>query len=80
MDEYNTGMDPEVKKYFRKIMNSFSVGLIWMMTIATAGLFFRLGEIRNGIKWYNIFFYALFLLSFLALIFYFYKVWNKKKE
>jgi hypothetical protein len=43
MDEYNTGMDPEVKQYFRKIVKSFTAGLIWMIAVSTAGIFFRLG-------------------------------------
>ena len=80
MDEYNTGMDPEVKKYFRKILNSFFVGLLWLLGIATAGLFFKLGMVRNGITWYNLFFYFLFLLSLIVLIRYFYKVWNNKAD
>ena len=56
MDEYNSGMDPEVKRYFRKIINSFSAGLLWLVVIATAGIFFRLGEMGHGIHWYNIVF------------------------
>ncbi|MFL5738671.1 MAG: hypothetical protein ACJ75B_00530 [Flavisolibacter sp.] len=79
MDEYNTGMDPEIKKYFRKILNTFSVALFWMLTMATTGLFFELGITKNGWRWYNFVFYLLFLLSLLALIRYFYKTWNKKE-
>jgi hypothetical protein len=77
MDEYNSGMDPEVKLYFRKIIKSFSAGLLWMMVIVTAGLFFRLGHIRDGIHWYNILFYVVMLISLIYLIRYFYKIWSK---
>lgn len=76
MDEYERGMDPEVKKYFRKIMNSFSAGLLWMMAVATAGIYFRLGLIRNEIAWYTILFYALSLITFLILIRYLYRIWK----
>jgi hypothetical protein len=78
MDEYNSGWDPEVKKYFRKIMNSFSVGLMWLLCIATTGLFFQLGIVSNGIRWYNIVFYLLALVSFAGLLYYFYKTWKGK--
>lgn len=78
MDEYESGMDPEVKKYFKKIINSFFVGIFWMIAVATAGLFFNLAPIYNGIKWYNILFYAVAFISLLALIWYFYKVWHKE--
>jgi len=78
MDEYNSGMDPEVSRYFRKILNSFSVALFWLLSVATAGLFFGLALVRNGLRWYNLLFYALFLLTFGLLLRYLYRVWGKK--
>ena len=76
MDEYNSGMDPEVKRYFRKIIKSFVVGLLWMMTVATTGLYFNLAVINNSMQWYNLLFYALAFISFVVLLFYFYKIWS----
>jgi hypothetical protein len=76
MDEYSRGVDPEIKKYFRKIINSFSVGALWLVCIATLGIFFQLGFIANGIKWYNILFYFVFIISMLMLIRYYYRVWK----
>jgi TRAP-type C4-dicarboxylate transport system permease small subunit len=78
MDEYNSGMDPEVRRYFKKIMNSFSFGLMWLLTMATAGIYFELGFVRDGFKWYNIIFYSLCLVSFIFLIRYLYKTWKDK--
>lgn len=80
MDEYNRGMDPEVRRYFRKIMNSFSVGIMWLLSMATAGLFFDLAIVRNGVRWYNIAFYGLVLVSFMGLVYYYYKTWSKKNS
>lgn len=80
MDEYNRGMDPEVRRYFRKIMNSFSVGIMWLLSMATAGLFFDLAIVRNGVRWYNIAFYGLVLISFMGLVYYYYKTWSKKNS
>lgn len=76
MDEYNSGMDPEVKKYFRKIIRSFSIGLLWLLVIATAGIYFKLGEVAYGFRWYNILFYFLSVVSFVFLLFYYYKLWK----
>lgn len=73
-------MDPGVKKYFRKIINSFSAGLLWMMAAATAGFYFKLAPIYDGVKWYNVLFYALLAASFGALLFYLYRVWGKKED
>lgn len=80
MDEYSTGMDSDVKVYFRKIMKSFSAGLLWLMVFATAGLFFKLGYLNKGWHWYNILFYVLMVLTFGLLLRFFYRVWRKKSE
>lgn len=77
MDEYERGMDPEVKKYFRKIVNSFAAGLLWLMTVATAGIFFRLGMTYDGIAWYTILFYILSLITLLFLLRHLYRIWSR---
>lgn len=76
MSDEHIGMDPEMKRYFRKIVSSFSLGLLWMLSISTAGLYFGLALFREGIRWYNLLFYALFFLSLAALLRYFYRVWK----
>jgi hypothetical protein len=80
MDEFDRGMGPEVTRYFRKIINSFSYGLMWLMSTATAGLFFNLAIIEHGVKWYNVVFYLIAAASFAALIYYYYRVWGKKDQ
>lgn len=76
MDEYNSGMDPEVKQLFRKILNSLSWGALWLLGIATMGIFFQLGFIAGGIHWYNILFYLILVASLLMLLRYYYKLWK----
>lgn len=78
MDEYNVGMDPELKKFFRKIVNSFSWGALWLLSIATLGIFFHLAIVSDGIRWYNILFYFVFVASLFLLLRYYYKAWSKK--
>ena len=76
MDEYNSGMDPEIKKYFRKILSSFSWGAIWLLSIATLGIFFQLGFVADGFRWYNVLFYLILLASLFQLLRYYYKIWK----
>jgi hypothetical protein len=76
MDEYSTGMDPEIKNLFRKILNSFSWGALWLAGIATLGIFFQLGFVIDGIRWYNILFYLVLITSLLMLVRYYYKLWK----
>lgn len=76
MDEYNSGMDPEMKRYFRKILSSFSWGAMWLITISTLGIFFQLGFVAAGFKWYNILFYLILIGSLALLLRYYYKMWK----
>ena len=70
-------MDPEVMKYFKKIMNSFVIGLLWMFVIATLGLYFQMAFVEGRLQWYNWLFYGFFLLSFILLIRIYYKIWRE---
>lgn len=70
-------MDPEVKKYFRKILNSFFAGLLWLFVLVTSGLYFQLALFDGKLQWYNYLFYAFSLFSFLFLIRFYYKTWKE---
>jgi cytochrome c biogenesis protein CcdA len=70
------GMEPEVKKYFRKILNSFGIGFLWMFGIATAGFYFELALVDDTIRWYNYLFYVIFGLTLILLIRFYYKLWK----
>ena len=79
MDEYNQGWDPEIKRYFRRIMRSFGVFALWLLFMSTLGLFLRMGYVKNGPDVYNIVFYALLLVSFPLLLLFLYRIWRRKE-
>ena len=68
------GWDPEVKKFFVKILNTIAVGLLWMMITLTLGLYFGLAYHSSSLV--KILFYAGFLISLFFLIRYFYRRWK----
>jgi hypothetical protein len=71
------GWDPEVKKFFQKIISSFSFGLLWMMAAVTAGLYFGLAY-RRDIPFIGvILFYVLAVLTLILLLRYYYRLWKK---
>lgn len=72
------GWDPEVKRYFRKILNTISVGLSWMMAAATAGFYFGLAVPEGNLRLGNIIYYVMLLATLGLLIAYFYKLWSRK--
>ncbi|MEI9908788.1 MAG: hypothetical protein WDO71_03425 [Bacteroidota bacterium] len=71
------GWDPDVKKFFLKIINSFSLGLLWMMSAVGAGLYFRLAYRTDISIVYVILFYVFFSATLVLLVWYLYRLWNK---
>ncbi|MDQ3277780.1 MAG: hypothetical protein M3Q06_05615 [Bacteroidota bacterium] len=78
MDEYNQDWDPEIKRYFSRILNTFVVTAVWLLFMSTLGLFLRMGYVQNGFDVYNIVFYGLLLLSFPLLLRYIVRLWRRK--
>jgi len=71
------GWDPEVKKYFRKVLYSVMLGLSWMMASVTAGIYFHLGYFNSNPVLYPIIFYSCMLISLGLLLRWYYLTWRK---
>jgi hypothetical protein len=71
------GWDPDVKKYFRKILNTVFFGLLWMTGCATAGIYYQLGYRTDKPFIYTILFYAGMVISLMLLLRWFYLTWKK---
>ncbi len=74
-----SGWDPEVKNFFKKILNSVSLGLLWLMAFVTAGLYFKLAFADDNPVLYTIIFYIIAGTTFLCLLYYYYKLWKKDR-
>ncbi len=70
-------MDPEVLAYFKKIINTLAVGLLWFAINSTAGIMYNLAFVEDTIQLKNVLFYIWFIISLSLLIWYFYKMWSK---
>jgi hypothetical protein len=70
-------MEPGVKDYLVRILNTISiVGLCLILNI-TAGLKYELAFIEEKLQWKNVAFYLFFLISISAMILYVIKIWRK---
>lgn len=76
MDEFNSGMEPEIKLYFRRILRTLGAILLWVMASVTAGIYFRLALISDQLHWYNTVFYLCFLLVTVLFIRYMIRLWK----
>lgn len=70
-------MEPEVRAYLIRILNTISIGALWMMINATAGLKFGYAFPEKSFTLGNYIFYAWFVLSLVALIWYMIRMWSK---
>lgn len=65
-----------VRKYFKRIISSMSVSLMWMLVNSTFGIMFNFAFFDSTPTIGNYIFYGWFVLSLFALIFYLYKLWK----
>jgi hypothetical protein len=72
-----SGWDPEVKKYFIRILNSISLGMLWLMGGVTAGLYFKLAYTAGKPLIYPILFYTGMFVTLLLLLRYYYRIWRR---
>jgi hypothetical protein len=68
--------NPGVKQFFVKILNSIAWTLLWMMSTATAGIYFQLGYTNGKPVIYTILFYAVMAITLFFLIRYLYRSWK----
>jgi hypothetical protein len=71
------GWDPDIKKFLLKVLNSMSLVLLWMITGATAGIYFKLGYSNGRPIIYTILFYSVMVISLAFLLSYLYKTWKE---
>lgn len=76
-DYSHMGMDPLTKRYLKKIVATLSYGLLWLFFGLTVGLYLGFAIPGQELRWFNIAFYVLYGLLFLALLRFFYRVWSK---
>jgi len=77
MDEYEHGIEPRVRTYLKKVLNSLFMGLFWMLLMMFFGLFLGWAIPFGGkVDQLNIIFYCLFVLTLGWLLWYYYRVWR----
>jgi hypothetical protein len=70
-------MEPEISAYLKRVLNTISIGLLFLAVNSTLGIMYELAFFEDRIHWYNILFYVWLLASLFFLIRYYIKLWNK---
>ena len=72
------GMEPEVRKYLFKVLNSLCYGLLWMALNVLGGLYWGYAIISGKLSVGNVLFFAWFVLSLLLLLYLYYRIWSTR--
>jgi len=70
------GMEPDVRKYLFKVLNSLCYGLLWLALNVLGGLYWGYGTINGKLSVGNILFFSWFILSLIALLYSYYRMWS----
>ena len=70
-------MEPGVREYLLRIVNTLSVGILWMAINSTAGLMYDLAFVHEKITVGNILFYSWFVISLILFLWWVIHLWSK---
>jgi hypothetical protein len=70
-------LEPGVREYLTRILNTLSVGLFWLAINSTAGIMFGHAFFQDHISTGNVIFYVWFLLSLAAFLWWVISLWSK---
>lgn len=70
-------MEPGIRKYLLRIVNTLSLGLLWLALNSTIGIMYDYAFIHEKASIGNILFYCWFLLSLAAYLWYVIRLWSK---
>jgi hypothetical protein len=69
-------MEPEVREFLIRIMQSISIGLVWLLVNMSIGIYYGFAFFEGSPTLGNYLYYVGFLLSLTWLIFYLKKKWK----
>jgi len=70
-------LEPGVRAYLIRILNTISVSLLWFTINTTAGIMYDYAFIHEKATMGNIIFYAWFIISLVAFLWYIIRLWKK---
>jgi hypothetical protein len=73
-------MEEDVKEFLIKIVQSISIGLVWLLAKMSIGIYFGFAFFEGRPSLGNYIYYAVFILTLIALINYLRKKWKGWEE
>ncbi len=70
-------MEPGIRQYLIRILNTLGIGLLWMGINTTVGIMLGYGIIDGAFRLGNGIFYTWFFLSMGGFIWWIYRIWRE---
>ena len=74
----SSGIEPETRDFLKRIIQTISMGMLFLLLHMTFGLYFNWAFFEGSIRPGNIIYYIVLLLSLAGLIYYYYRLWKGK--
>ena len=73
-----SGMEPEAQEFLKRIVQTVSMGMLFLLLHMTFGLYLNWGFFEGSPTIGNLIYYIVFLASFAGLIYFYYRLWKGK--
>jgi NADH:ubiquinone oxidoreductase subunit 3 (subunit A) len=73
-----SGMEPDAQEFLKRIVQTVSMGILFLLLHMTFGLYFNWAFFEGTPRVGNIIYYIVFLSSLAALIYYYLRLWKGK--
>ncbi len=73
-------MEPGIKEFFKRLSASIGIFILWMAVNMTIGIRYGYAFPEKGIHLSNIIFYIWVVMSFIAVIFIYIRIWKNPIE
>lgn len=73
-----SGMEPEAQDFLKRIVQTVSVGILFLLLHMTFGLYLNWAFFEGTPTIGNIIYYLVFIASLTGLIYFYYKLWKGK--
>ena len=70
-------MEPGIKEYLTRIINTLAVGLLWMAINTSFGIMYDYAFVHEQVMPGNIFFYVWFIASLVGFLWWVIRLWKK---
>jgi hypothetical protein len=74
----SAGIEPEVKDFLKRILQTVSMGMLFLIVHMTFGLYLNWGFYEEKISIGNVVYYIFLILSLIGLLLYYNKLWKSR--